>query len=118
MQNHKQYLGSCQPPSQYKFYGLVIANYDNIARGTSSSKKSILCSLKLTMMMILISFHSTDSYSALHHKCAWFQDFADMFSTCNLWLRKYGVAWCSHNVNKLFIENMFDFFKSTIGIFE
>ena len=68
-------------------------------------------------MMILISFHSIDSYSALHHKCAWFQDFADMFSTCNLWLRKYGVAWRGHNVNKLFIENMFDFFKSTIGIF-
>ena len=27
------------------------------------------------------------------------------------------MAWRGHNVNKLFIENMFDFFKSTIGIF-
>ena len=44
------------------------------------------------MMMFLVSFQSIDSYSALHHKYVWFQNFPDMLSTCNLWLRVYGVC--------------------------
>ena len=62
------------------------------------------------MMMFLVSFQSIDSYFALHHKCVWFQNFPDVLSTCNLWLRVYGAAWRGHNVNKLSIENLFEFF--------
>ena len=40
------------------------------------------------MMIFLASFHSIDSYSALQHKRARFQDFADKFA--RLWSN---VAW-------------------------
>ena len=68
----------------------------------------MLYSLKLTMMIFLASFHSIDSYSALQHKRARFQDFADMLSTCNLWSQDYGATWRGHNANKLFIRNLFE----------
>ena len=49
-----------------------------------------------------------DSYSALQHKRARFQDFADMLSTCNLWSQDYGATWRGHNANKLFIRYLFE----------